>query len=126
MKEKNIPPFQHFKVHVVCDGPFVPMDLKGTNNPCSSGYKIIPPMHTGVEGVRLLDASLHVPMHQGHMGAGGCKALVTTGSREVGMCHCVHLFPEHAGTLLSSGLFFTCEDILFCKRNKDLLLPGTY
>ena len=119
VKEKAIPPFQHFKIHTWCLlAHFVPTDLKGIqvgvwNNPCSSWYKIIPPTCAGVEGVRLLEHTGMHPMHHGHVWAGESKVLVTVGSREVGTCRCVHSFPEHLGTLHIGDLFFTCEDIFF-------------
>lgn len=84
------------------------------NNPCSSGYQIIPHTHRGVEGMRLLAHAGMYPTHHRHVWAGEPKALVTTGSGEVGMCHSVHSFPEHLGTLHISNLFFTWEDVFFC------------
>lgn len=110
---------------MVCDGSFVPMDLTGAqeeawNNPWSCGYKVIPPAHTGVELVKLLAPSGMHPVHHGHVWNGQCKALVTTGSREMGMCQCVHLFPEHIGTLHISDLFFTSEDIFLCNWKINL------
>lgn len=93
------------------------MDLKGTqeeiwNNPWSWGYKVIPPTRTGVGLVRA-PSGMH-PVHHGRMWNGQCKALLTVRSGEMGMCHCVHLFPEHLGTLHISDLFFTSEDKFHC------------
>lgn len=104
---------------MVCDGSFVPTDLKGTqgeiwNNLWSCGCNVIPPTHTGVELVRLLAPSGMHPVPHGHMRKAQCKALVTVGSREMEMCCCVHLFPEHLGILEISDLFFTSECKFLC------------
>lgn len=58
-----------------------------------------------MEGVRLLARTGMHPMHHGHMWTGECKALVTTGSREVGIFRFVHSLPEHLGTLHIGDLF---------------------
>lgn len=64
--------------------------------------------------MRLLLPSGILPVHHGHMWNGQCKALVITESREMRMCQCVDLFPEHIGILHISNLFFTSEDIFLC------------